>query len=336
VKILKQRMDISVVMSTYNRCDLLDKDIEALLNQKTDGLEYEIIIVDNNSTDRTAEKVASYAQRDYRVRYVFEGRQGVAYGRNAGIAAARGDAIAFCDDDVFVAENWLQRMHEALLRYPEADFVGGKVIAVWKQPPPRWLMTKMAPLALQDYGEEPMRVSMENAVCLVSACLGIRRRALDKAGLFPLETQRVKDSVGSSEDYEWELEVWKYGGHGMYVPDIVCYCEVPASRLLKSYHRRWHLGHGKFNALGRRRDFEGGRWRFLDVPAFMYRQIAASAIRTAVYSLRHDWAAAFEQENYLFFYFGFIRERWKVQFSGGRKRAVEPKPEASIRPERHA
>jgi glycosyltransferase involved in cell wall biosynthesis len=311
-------MDISVVMSTYNRCHLLDQDIEALLNQQTNGLDYEIIVVDNNSTDKTAAKIASYAERDPRVRYIFEARQGVAYGRNAGISAARAGVIAFCDDDVYVARDWLQKIDEAIKRYPDAEFVGGKVLPVWRQPPPRWILAKMAPLALQDYGEEPMRVSMENALCLVSACLAVRRRALDKAGLFPLETQRVKDSVGSSEDYEWELEVWKYGGHGMYVPDIICYCEVPAGRLVKSYHRRWHLGHGKFNALARRRDFEGGRWRFLDVPAFVYRQLASAALGAAAQSLKGNSAAAFEQENYLFFYFGFIRERWKAQLSRNR------------------
>ena len=315
-------MDISVVMSTYNRCHLLDKDISALLNQKTDGLRYEVLIVDNNSTDNTAEKVASYARQDGRIRYLFEGRQGVAYGRNTGIRAAQADLIAFCDDDVYVAANWVESMYQALNRYPDAEFVGGKVVPVWTKPPPAWLMTHMGPLALQDYGEEPMRVSMENARCLVSACLGVRRRALERAGLFPLETQRVKDSIGSSEDYEWELEVWKYGGHGMYVPDLVCYCEVPASRLVKSYHRRWHLGHGKFNALARRRDFEGGRWRLLDVPAFMYRQILGAALGTVMHSIKGNAAAAFEQENYLFFYFGFIKERWKAQLVGNRHKNV--------------
>lgn len=310
-------------MSTYNRCDLLDQDIEALLSQQTGGIEYEVILVDNNSTDKTAEKIAEYARRDERIRYIFEGRQGVAYGRNAGIAAARADLIAFCDDDVQVAPDWLEKMTEALARYPEAEFVGGKVVPVWREPPPPWLMTTMGPLALQDYGDAPMRVSMDNARCLVSACLGVRRRALERAGLFPLGTQRVKDSVGSSEDYEWELEVWKYGGHGVYVPEIVCYCEVPPSRMVKSYHRRWHLGHGKFNALARRRDFEGGRWRVLDVPAFVYRQIVGAALGMVAQSARGNAAAAFEQENYLLFYFGFIRERWKTQLSRDRKRKLE-------------
>jgi glycosyltransferase involved in cell wall biosynthesis len=324
-------MDISVVMPTYNRCHLLDQDIEALLGQKTRGLAYEVIIVDNNSADQTAEKVASHARRDSRIRYFLETRQGVAYGRNTGIGAARADLIAFCDDDVYVAEDWLQNTYDALKKYPDADFVGGRVLPVWREPPPRWLLTNMAPLALQNYGDQPMSVSMDNALCLVSACLGVRRRTFEKAGLFPLETQRVKDSVGSSEDYEWELEVWKSGGHGMYVPEIICYCEVPASRLVKSYHRRWHLGHGKFNAVARRRDFEGGRWRLLDVPAFMYRQIVTAAAGTIGHWMRGHKAAAFEQENYLFFYFAFIRERWKAQLRGGRSRGLAAGPDGAVR-----
>lgn len=315
-------MDISVVMSTYNRCHLLDQDLAALRAQQSSGLKYEVIVVDNNSTDGTAAKIAAYAREDPRIRYIFEARQGVAYGRNAGIQAAQADLIAFCDDDVYVADNWVQSMYDALARYPDAEFVGGKVVPVWKQPPPKWLTTTMAPLALQDYGDQPMRVSMENARCLVSACLGVRRRALDRAGLFPLETQRVKDSVGSSEDYEWELEVWKYGGHGMYVPDLVCYCEVPASRLVKSYHRKWHLGHGTFNALARRRDFEGGRWRLLDVPAFVYRQFVAAAIGTVIQTLNGNAAAAFEQENFLLFYFAFIKARWKSRLFGDRNKKL--------------
>jgi glycosyltransferase involved in cell wall biosynthesis len=306
-------------MSTYNRCHLLDQDIQALLNQQTDGLAYEVIVVDNNSTDKTAAKIASYAERDSRIRYIFEPRQGVAYGRNAGIAAARADIIAFCDDDVYVAHDWLEKIHLAFERYPEADYVGGKVLPVWRQPPPRWVMTKMAPLSLQDHGEEPMRVSVENPYCLISACLAVRRRALDRAGLFPLETQRVKDGIGSSEDYEWELQVWRSGGHGMYVPDMICYCEVPASRLVKSYHRRWHLGHGKFNAKGRRPDWNTDRL-LLDVPLFVYRQAAESVLDCTRFRLSGKQAKAFERECELLFLIGFIKERWRTRLAGGANR----------------
>ena len=99
-------MDISVVLSTYNRCDTLAKALGKLSQQEAPGIQYEIIAVDNNSTDRTPEIVEGFATADARFRYLFEARQGLSYGRNAGIRAARADAIVFTDDDVEVATDW--------------------------------------------------------------------------------------------------------------------------------------------------------------------------------------------------------------------------------------
>ncbi len=313
-------MDISVVVATYNRSHLLDKAIQALLNQKTSGLEYEIIVVDNNSTDQTEETINSYVKHDSRVRYIFEKRQGVAYGRNAGISAAQADLIAFCDDDVCVTEDWVQKIFEAFVRYPDAEFVGGRVLPVWTQSPPSWVTGKMPPLAFQDHGDAPVIVSRDEPRCLISACLAVRKRAIEKAGAFPLETQRVKESIGSTEDADWEAKVWHYGGHGMYVPEIVCFSEVPLSRLAKSYHRRWHLGHGRFNALARRRDYEGGAWRFLDVPAFVYRQLLEAPMRMVGCLLAGQSASAFEHEMTMLFFIGFVKERWTTRFSPGAHR----------------
>ncbi len=308
-------MDITVVVSTYNRCDLLDGALQALLNQDAPRLEYEVIFVDNNSTDGTAAKIQSYAARNPRLKYIFEPRQGVAYGRNAGIQAARSDLFAFCDDDVYVAPDWLQRMYNALSRFPDADYIGGKICPVWKATPPQWLKPDMAPLALQDRGLEPFAVSFDNPVCLVSACLGVRRSAFERAGLFDPATQRVKDGVGSTEDYEWERKVWQAGGHGVYVPDVICYCEVPQQRMKKSYHRRWHLGHGRFNALARRREFESAR-RVLDVPLFLYRQALEALLYTPLCLLTGKNREAFERESYALFCLGFIGQRWKNQLFG--------------------
>ncbi|MBV9759417.1 MAG: glycosyltransferase family 2 protein [Acidobacteriaceae bacterium] len=311
-------MDVSVVMATYNRCGLLDEALRALLKQQT-SLKYEVIVVDNHSEDGTAAKVQEHAAADSRVRYVYEGRQGVAYGRNAGIRAAVGSALAFCDDDVVVAPDWLQRMWDALSRYPEADFIGGKVLPVWKRPPPSWLKADVAPLALQDRGDKAFRVDEENPVCLISASLGVRRRAFERSGFFDPETQRVKGGVGSTEDYDWELKVWRSGGHGMYVPDVICYCEVPEARMRKRYHRRWHLGHGKFKAMARHREFDGRRL-VLDVPLYMYRQAAEAAVQVPLWRLRGRKIEAFESESFLLFCLGFIRERWKAQLLGKSRR----------------
>ncbi|HEX3681953.1 MAG TPA: glycosyltransferase [Bryobacteraceae bacterium] len=305
-------MDISVVLSTYNRCDTLAKALGKLSQQEAPGIQYEIIVVDNNSTDRTPEIAEGFTAADARFRYLFEARQGLSYGRNAGIRAARADAIVFTDDDVEVATDWIRRIHQALLRYPEAEYIGGRVLPLLEEPKPAWAHFKMSPFALQDLGDEPVRIGDPDRRCLIGACLAVRRRALAKAGLFSIETQRVQDGVGSTEDADWETQVWNYGGHGMYVPEIVVHSPLSKSRLLKAYHRRWHAGHGKFNARARRPELESAR-RWLDVPAFIYRQALQSGFECALLSLQRKPVQAFERENALLFSLGFIAERWRMQ-----------------------
>ena len=309
-------MDLSVVLSTYNRSGVLRNALETLAVQQTQGIDYEILVVDNNSTDDTKQVASSFIERDSRFRYIFEKRQGLSYARNAGIAAAKSDLIVFCDDDVEVSPTWIQKNYEASLQFPDADYIGGRVLPIWGGPVPSWVRNNMAPFALSDLGDQPFVVSPRIPHCLVGASLAVRRRAFAKAGLFSIETQRVKNIIGSTEDFDWQIKVWAYGGHGVYVPDIVCATEVPRDRLVKSYHRRWHLGHGKFNAISRRPEWDSPR-RLLGVPIFMYRQALEAILGMVKYRFRADSAEAFECQIKLLFYLGFFKQRWKMHLLGG-------------------
>ncbi len=88
------------------------------------------------------------------LRYVFEGQQGLSYARNAGVAAARAPLIAFTDDDVRAACDWVVSIKRAFDEHPEVDCIGGKVLPRWLSDPPLWLTREhWPPLALVDYGE---------------------------------------------------------------------------------------------------------------------------------------------------------------------------------------
>jgi glycosyltransferase involved in cell wall biosynthesis len=246
---------VSVVLCTYNRADRLTPAIDALVQQKAD-VRYEVVVVDNNSTDHTAEVVrAAEGRSNGRIRYVFEPRQGLSHARNRGIEVARGSIVAFTDDDVRVGDDWVQRIARALEAHPEIDYVGGRVLPHWVQPPPAWLTTAhWSPLALQDYGPEPLVSSRDRAICLVGANLAFRRSVFDRAGTFAPELGRVKDGIGSTEDHDMQLRIWRAGMRGLYDPAIVAYADVTPDRMTKAYHRRWHRGHGRHCAAMRLRE----------------------------------------------------------------------------------
>lgn len=248
--------DVSVVVSTYNRADRLRLALEALLAQ-TGDVAYEVIVVDNNSTDATPQVVAALAagDGDGKIRYAFEPRQGLSHGRNTGIALARAPIVAFSDDDVRVADDWVRRVKRVLDGRPDIDYAGGRVLPQWLSPPPAWLtMAHWSPLALQDYGPEPLVSGRERAVCLVGANLAFRKRVFDRVGLFTPALGRIKDGIGSTEDHDMQLRVWRSGMRGLYSPDLVAFADVTPDRMTKAYHRRWHRGHGRHCAMMRLRE----------------------------------------------------------------------------------
>src|SRR5690242_18447539 len=105
---------VSVILSTYNRAAQLGPALDHLLAQGRSAPSHEVIVVDNNSTDTTRQVVeARVARAGGHLRYVFESKQGLSYARNAGILAARGDIIAFTDDDVRVSPEWVQVVAQA-------------------------------------------------------------------------------------------------------------------------------------------------------------------------------------------------------------------------------
>jgi GT2 family glycosyltransferase len=278
------RHAISVVMSTYNRADRLGAAIDSLLEQ-TGDLSYEIIVVDNNSTDDTRAVVEAISARaGGRLRYAFEPRQGLSHGRNTGIALARAPIIAFTDDDIRAAPDWLSQVNEAFARHPEAAYIGGRVLPHWLAPPPAWLTTAhWAPLALQDYGDAPISTGRHYAICLVGANLSFRRSLFDQVGLFTPDLGRIKDGIGSTEDFDMQLRIWRAGLTGIYSPGPVVIADVTPDRLEKAYHRRWHHGNGRHCAMMRVRELvpsemgpmtePGDIVRLFGAPAFVYTDV---------------------------------------------------------------
>ena len=223
---------VSIVLCTFNRAQLLGPALDAVLSQTEGSPPYEVLVVDNNSRDHTRELVQQrQATAGPRLRYVFEAQQGLSFARNAGIAHARGDLVAFTDDDIRVAPNWVSSIQKAFDTHADVDCVGGRILPEWSAPPPRWLTrdTWVGALALQDYGPERFSVDPANPVCLAGANLLFRKQVFDGIGAFSTE-------FGSrSEDTELMTRFWSSGRRAMYVPEVAVAAPVSEDRLTKAY-----------------------------------------------------------------------------------------------------
>ena len=134
-------MKISVVVCTYNRSEYLRRMLmslrEALIPEH---LSCEIILVDNHSTDNTKyvfEEIARPHRSNWK--YVFEEKEGISHARNRGVREAKGEIIAFTDDDVIVDKYWIQNICKAFEENSDVVCVGGKILPIWEIPKPEWL-----------------------------------------------------------------------------------------------------------------------------------------------------------------------------------------------------
>ena len=301
---------LSVVLCTYNRASLLSDALGALVAQVQGTPAYEVVVVDNNSRDSTKDVVQRYSRTGL-VRYEFEARQGLSYARNRGVSVSRADVIAFTDDDVRVSPDWVAAIVRAFHEHGTADLIGGRVVPAWKAPAPPWLsQAGDAPLALVDFGERPFQITPDRCVCLIGANVAVRRSAFERTGGFSPALQRVRNSVGSTEDYDFQTRVLAGGGTAVYEPRIVVTAPIHADRLTKHYHRAWHSGHGRFQALMRDPSFERSRrGAYFGVPAHVFRGLLVEAAAWILHSLSRRRVAAFGHELRLRFFVGFAAQR---------------------------
>ena len=317
------RADLSVVISTYNRADVLARALESLCEQDLDPSRYEVVVVDNNSTDDTPEVIRSFAGKTPEVLSVFEPRQGVSYGRNTGILTASAPIIAFTDDDVRVPRNWVSTILAVLSQHPEVSCVGGKVLPNWTRPLPPWLTREhWGPLALLDYGDDPLYVDANRRLCLIGANVAFRREVFDEIGTFSPHVQTFRRAAGT-EDHELLLRLWRHGSRGLYWPSLVATADIAAERMRRGYHRRWHYRHGRLSAAMRDEHLEQTRRGYLGVPGHIYRQSAASFRAWVASLLWSGRAGAFTREVQLWSGLGFVAARWADVLTRPLRRAVD-------------
>ena len=317
--------DATVLIATFNRAALLGETLESLAAMRVPpGIAWDVIVIDNNSTDATRAAVES-RQPGFPVplHYLFEPRQGRSSALNAGIARAGGRVLAFTDDDVRVDSDWLDRAGNALDAL-DCDYVGGRVLPIWGGPRPAWLPNHggkhWAVIALLDYGNTPLEFG---ARVPLGVNMAFRRSAFDRAGLLDPHTGRKAGTLLGQEVREWCIRARAAGVRGFYAPEMVVRHIIPASRLNKRYFRRWFYWRGISRAMLYEKaglDMEAPERTTLDfrtvphvfgVPRYLYRKALASLTNWLVATFRRDAFAAFDHELWVWFFAGILRQRWR-------------------------
>lgn len=228
-------LKVTVAIPTYNRADFLRQTLAGLVAQQFPRDHFEILVLDNNSTDHTRNVVAEFASAHPAPRYVLETQQGLDYARNRAIAEARGEIIVFGDDDILVQPDWLAQMAVPLLADPAQRIgaVGGEVIPVFPDGLPDWVAEWHSPLAFRpDLGPLEARHSP------MGANLAFPRFVFDKLGLFHTALDRAAGNYFSGGDSEMIRRVRAAGLEVWFAPAAAVKHQMPASRTTFRYARR--------------------------------------------------------------------------------------------------
>jgi glucosyl-dolichyl phosphate glucuronosyltransferase len=274
-------MRISVIVCTYNRCQTLANALESIAASAVpDSVEWEVLVVDNNSSDLTLEVVEDYGKRyQSRFRYLLEPRQGLSFARNAGVRESRGDVLAFTDDDVIVEATWLWNL-VAALDTGEWAGAGGRIIPVWGQPRPRWLppdRPRGGPFVAFDLGTMPVLLTEAP----VGANMAFRKELFKKYGGFRIDLGRLADVPRSSEDTEFGQRLLSGGERLRYEPSAVVHHPVPPSRLRKEYMLSWFFWDGR-SALAKSEIPPETRWRLAGIPLYLFRRLGRWTVQWLV------------------------------------------------------
>ncbi len=229
-------LPLSVLVCTHNRAGVLRDALTSLEAQTLPRDRFEVLVVDNASTDDTPEVVAGFARRGkMSVRGVREMELGLDAARNRGVREARGEIIAFLDDDARARSDWAAAILDGFAQH-DAPIVGGKVDLVWEAPRPAWFSDVLLRYLIHcDYGTEVAEIL--GPPWLYGTNVAFRRQIFQEIGLFRLDLDRKGSSLMGGGDTEFFIRARARGKRLLYLPELVVDHRVPASRLTREFFR---------------------------------------------------------------------------------------------------
>lgn len=242
-------IQISAIICTFNRAHYLQKSLQSLIDQTLDASNYEIIVIDNRSSDETKKVVTEEFTNTSNLRYLYEPIQGLSQARNTGWQNAKGKYVAYLDDDAIASPHWLEKIVEVFeTTVPQPGMVGGKIEPIWESPMPEWLSKNTSVyLALLDWSDSPMTSTTRQL--LAGANVSFPRHLLEEFGGFDVNLGRKANKLLSNEEILLWHQLKTRGYCCLYHPEVAVRHHIQASRLNQNWFVRRLYWEGVSDAL---------------------------------------------------------------------------------------
>lgn len=240
-------MKVSIIICTYNRSGLLDKLLSSMVNMTVPSqLDWELLVVDNNSSDNTRDIARRYADQ-LPLTYIFEANQGKCYALNHGLKEAKGDLLLFADDDVVVDSDWLDAFIKAA-ENRDYSWFGGRMKPDWECALPAWYHPETAPAFSGYFGDYDLgdisKAYTINDKLPLGASLAIRKAVFDRVGEFRLDLGPRGKLRGVGDETDLLERAIAAGFDGCYVGETRVLHYVGEERLRLAGYINYGLGKG--------------------------------------------------------------------------------------------
>ena len=255
---------ISIIICTYNREKYLELCLNALGKQNITSNLYEVLIIDNNSSDNTKLIGKTFSSSKHNFFYFLEHHQGLSFARNRGIKEAKGNTLIFLDDDVIAPHNYLNNILLFQKENPQIKVFGGKTTPFFEEEQPKWLSTYLMPLYAQiNLGEGVKK--MKNHQFPVGANMIFRRSVFNENVFFNINLGRKGDSLEAGEEKQLFNELRQRKIYPYYSSQCEVKHLIPATRLNLQYVKKQALGIGKSERIRSRACKEYSKSVFLEL-----------------------------------------------------------------------
>jgi glucosyl-dolichyl phosphate glucuronosyltransferase len=276
-------MFVSVVICTWNRANLLDRTLNAMRRLVIpQEIEWELLVVNNNSTDDTDAIIERHA-RQLPIRRLVETRPGKSHAANLAVDSARGELVVCTDDDVLVDPDWLTEYVKAARGHPEATFFGGTVTPWFETRPPRWIVRHLSSIrfcfAICDLGPAVRPLGPREAP--VGANMAFRTGVL-RTYRFDSRLGPRKEDPRNGEETELIDRLRRAKHEGLWVGSARVQHFIPSARLKSQPVYTWHRWQGR--VLARSINFGARPRLLLGIPLWVFRSYWTARLKAFLLS----------------------------------------------------